>query len=185
MRKLVLTFALLMFSVPCTPTPAEAQMGAIIDWIHRLSGPPMVGPAVSGAVPLNDRIRGSMQVAYRFSRDTDGAIEPEGSSVTMLTIRPGVEISLWSVVELNTGVSLNQFGGDINEKFWQASFPLLLQFRVPGSSGRWALRAGFGWEYFPEFGADDFAPLDVNVSMDGGEFAPVSFLGFDWTVGSP
>ncbi|UCC24615.1 MAG: hypothetical protein JSU98_12880 [Gemmatimonadales bacterium] len=186
MRSFAIVLALLLLPSTWAPPRAQAQdIGAVIDWIHRLSGPSMLGGAVSVAHPLgSERVRGRLQLAYRVAVASDDRIEPDGASVTMFTIRPGVEIPLFWYLELNSGIAFNRFGGDADEGFWKASFPVLAQLRIPLGEGRWMLRAGAGLEYFPKFSEGDFDPIDVSVKTEEGEFAGAFMIGFDWAIGS-
>ena len=111
-----------------------------------------------------------------------------------IALAPWIAAAAWLIwrrrpslsLELSLGASLHRFLGDADEGFWHGSFPVHLQLRLPLSQARDGgglhLRAGAGAEYFMEFDADDFAPVAVDWSTDGGNFEFVAYLGFDWVM---
>lgn len=195
MKKLLSRSMVMAFLCFAGPQLAAAQQngggfGGFMDWIHRLSGPRMLGGSVSyfsphlpagspenGARPI---LRGRLTAAYRHSVSSDDKIEPDGSPITMFSIRPMVEISLHEYVEIGIGGALHRFGGDA-DSFWHWSIPAYLQAGVPLTDVV-ELKAGVGVHYWPKFDAGDFLPLVVDVRRDEGEFTPAAFLGFDFHV---
>ncbi|MDT8341984.1 MAG: hypothetical protein RQ751_10770 [Longimicrobiales bacterium] len=183
-----LTAALVILSILGSPTAVRAQegsgWGAILDFINRLSGPRMVGVAGSYFHPVSEHARFRISAAFLNRVGSDDVVEPDDGAVRMFSIKPAVEIPLRDPLELSLGASLHRFFGDADEAFWHGSFPAHLQLRLPLSGARDGpglfLRAGAGVEYFLEFDPDDFAPLTVGRSRDGGEFEFVAYLGFDW-----
>ncbi|MBT8405739.1 MAG: hypothetical protein KJP18_17925 [Gemmatimonadetes bacterium] len=163
------------------PTPASAQeldFGGFLEWIHRLSGPQFIGPGLSVAT-TGDGPRFRFSAAYRWSFASDDAIDPDGG-LTQLSVRPALEIPLCDCLDLVGGVGLHRYAGDA-DAFWHWSVPVHLQGRIPLSPGT-RLRVGAGAHYFPEFGADDFAPLTVTAPRDGGEFVLTAYVGVDWRM---
>lgn len=155
--------------VPAQPVQAQDDggMGALLDWINKMSGPRMVGPAVTGWIALGEgfALRGS--VAARWSSTTDEAITPSGNRVSMVSLQPSVEYRMNETVGFGAGLALHRFGGDV-DGFWHPSFPLYAHVRVP-TEGRLRPVVSVGAQVFPEFDAEDFAPLTVDVSRDGPE----------------
>lgn len=151
--------------------PVRAQddegIGGLLDWINKMSGPRMVGPAVTGWIALDDDfvVRGS--VAARWSSTTDESISPTDNRVSMVSLQPALEYRLHEMTRLGVGLAFHRFGGDA-EGFWHLSVPLYTQVRFPMES-RWKAVVSVGAQVFPEFEADDFAPLIVDVSRDGPE----------------
>lgn len=189
MKRTTWIVALALAAGLALPGGAQAQdregIGAIIDWINKLSGPTMVGPGVTyynTVGPVRLRISGG----YLFSVASDDVIEPDGSSVTMLAIKPAVEFPIGRSFSVGAGLSLSRFGGDADEGFWHWSIPVYGQakIRLAGDpdTPTWLLRLGLGAEYFPEFGADDFDPIDTGVSKDGGEFTLIGFLRIEYVL---
>ncbi|HSG47498.1 MAG TPA: hypothetical protein VLA43_06800 [Longimicrobiales bacterium] len=184
----LLASALLILATLGAPTGLQAQegWGGIIDFINRLSGPRMVGVAGSYFHPVSEHARFRISAAFLTRLGSDDVVEPDDAAVRMFSIKPALEIPLKDPLELSVGASLHRFFGDADEGFWHGSFPVHLQLRLPLSQARDGsglhLRAGVGAEYFMEFDADDFAPVVVDWSTDGGEFELVAFLGFDWVL---
>ena len=171
-----------------TPRPAEAQIGAILDWIHRLSGPPFVGGAVTlstrsandpgGSAERDWRVRGTF--AYRTSYDTDATVTPAGSSLTMYTFQGAFEHRIAnSPFEFGVGFGTHRFGGDA-DSFPQYSINPYVQ-AVWYFSSRVGLRAGGGAHMFGEFGTSDFSPLTVAVPRDVREWVPTAFIGLEYS----
>lgn len=180
--------ALAILVTLATPTGVRAQeeggWGAILDFINRLSGPRMVGVAGSYFHPVSDHARIRLSAAFLNRVGSDDVVEPDDAAVRMFSIKPALEIPLVAPLELSLGASLHRFFGDADEGFWHGSFPVHLQLRLPLSGAREGtglhLRAGAGAEYFLAFDPDDFAPVAVDWSTDGGQFEFVAYLGLDW-----
>lgn len=155
--------------------PAHGQegggIGGLLDWINKMSGPRMVGPAVTGwfAVGEDFALRGS--VAARWSSTTDDAVTfpPTfpASRIRMISLQPSLEYRLHETARLGAGLAFHRFGDGV-DGFWHPSFPLYAQVRVP-TEGRLRPVVSVGAQIFPEFDAEDFAPLTVDVSRDGPE----------------
>ena len=167
------------------PLKAQDGPGGLLDWIHRLSGPSMLGPSVSYFYTVDStvRIRGTLSgkwaVGFKESTlDTDHGINIAG-------FQPTVEIPISGPFEVGGGFALNRMGGDGHDAVYQFSIPIFCQIRTKVGSGPWYLRIGMGAHYFPAFDADDFVgPLGglpgVKVKTDGGEFSFGMFFGLDW-----
>lgn len=158
--------------VGCTlAQPVQAQdrggFGAFLDWINKLSGPRMVGPALSGFVSLDDKRDLRVSVARRWAVDADDSISPTGSSLSMWSIQPTFEADLVDPLAVGVGLAIHWFGGDA-DSFTHWSVPLYAQLRSPDRGGVRAV-ASVGGQYFPSFDPADFLPLDVEVSTSGSE----------------
>jgi hypothetical protein len=171
LKQAVLALALLSFG----GNPADAQISAVIDWVNRLSGPQFVGPNVSYAVG-NDRVRGRLALAYRWSVASDDAISPDGS-ITMFSVSPTVEVRVLDQLDLGLGFAHHRYGGDV-DGFGHWSLPFYAQGVFPASSTV-DIRFGAGANWFFEFESDDFQPLTVTAPRDGGELVPMIFAGVE------
>lgn len=191
MMRLIRLLTLSLVVMVTTPSAVFAQedesmIDAVIEFINKLSGPTMVGPEASYARPVGS-VRLRFSTAYLFSVASDDVVEPDGASVTMLSLKPAIEFPMGDCpMSIGAGVSLHRFGGDADEAVWHWSVPVYFQghFRVAGTEQepKVFLRVGMGGEYFPEFGADDFAPLTTGVSTDGGELTLIGFAGLAFVV---
>jgi hypothetical protein len=151
---------------------AEAQdrgLGGILDWINRLSGPRMIGPAATGWVSLGEVPRLRLSVAKRWSRTTDPKISPAGSRLSMWSIQPAMDFKVKGPLWLGGGVAIHRFGGD-SDAFTHVSIPLYAQARVPFGDSRVRAVLSAGTHYFPKFDTGDFSPLTVTVERASGEF---------------
>ena len=179
MTKLPTVLALAL-TCALVPRAADAQPrgGGILDFIAKLSGPRMIGPAVSIA-SAGDAVRFRGTLAYRVSFDSDERIDPDGADITMWSLQPTAEVPLFdSPLEAVGGIALHRFGGDA-DAFNHVSFPLYLQGRFP-LSAVFEVRAGAGLHYFLEFDTGDFAPLVVDVNRTGGEAVFAAYVGIDF-----
>jgi hypothetical protein len=156
-------------------------LGAILDWLHKLSGPRFVGAGVTGFFTVSDAtgIRLRLDGVYRTSISEAGEVEPENANITMITVQPTVEFPIPNIpFDLGVGVGLHRFGGDV-DGFWHYSIPILAQFR-PRGGGRVVPRIGVAVHVFPTFDATDFAPLIVDVSRENAEAVLQLFVGLDF-----
>ena len=159
------------------PQPVQAQdrdgWGAFLDWLNKLSGPRMVGPAVSGFVSASEDVDVRLTLARRWATDADETISaPPSSSVTdptltMWAIRPAVEYRLHDYLSVGGGFEIQRFGGDV-EAFTHWSVPVYAHARMPLLDGV-RLAVSLGGQYFPAFDLADFLPMTVDVKTDGGE----------------
>lgn len=178
MKRLIQIVWLAGLGVTLTPGIASAQMGAFIDWLHRLSGPAFVGVGVTGAyeIPGAAEVRLRLSGVFRTSVSESGEVTPATANITMLTFQPAVEFPLQEIpFVFGVGFALHRFGGDA-DGFWHYSVPIYAQFRP-----RWVRRIapilGLGVHIFPKFGVSDFAPLDVTVSRNDSEAVLQLFAG--------
>lgn len=161
--------------------PLQAQdggVGGFLDWINKMSGPRMIGPAVSGWFGVGEvvRIRGS--VSRRSSSTSSAAVMPPGSQISMWSFQPTIEARISAPLVVGGGIAIHNFGGDA-DSFTKTSFPLYVQARFPTGSSIQGV-ATLGTHAFPEFATADFAPLTVDVSRDGAEFVLWFTLGVEY-----
>ena len=156
----------------------QSGIGGILDWIHRLSGPRMVGPAATGWVSLGDVPRLRMSVARRWSVHTDDSPLPDDKEITMWSFQPTIDFRLSDPLALGGGIAVHRFGGDFDDPVTHFSFPVYAQIRFPTGSGVQGV-VSLGGHYFPEFGQTDFNPTPTGVSKDGGEFTFWFGVGFE------
>jgi len=137
MRKL-LSCCMVMASLSVAgPQKVAAQngggFGAAMEWISRLSGPQFAGGDASFFTPdlwsrtdpvtdaTSRRFRVRIIRAYHRAAGPDDILDPDGSTITMSTWQPMLEIPLWPshptnwYVEAGIGYAWHEFGGDANE----------------------------------------------------------------------
>jgi hypothetical protein len=163
--------------------PVEGQDkrggGGLIDWIHRLSGPSMLGPTGSyywewETIRLRINVSGRLPVGFK-----DSTIDDE-HSVNMVSLQPTLEIPICGPFEVGAGVALNRFGGKNHDAVYDLSIPVFGQLRFPvDAAENWFLRIGLGGHYFPSFDEEDFGG-GVTVKTDGGEITLGAILGLDY-----
>lgn len=186
MRKSVLCTLLVLASGFTGPGPAEGQ---IIDWIHRLSGPSMLGVGLSysaGIFEVSDRkahfrMDGVIRLPVGFKEST---ILP-GHSLTMFSLQPNLEIPVGSErFEVAAGLAGHWFGGKGHDSVIHWSIPVFGQFRTLFWDR--SLRLGLGAHYFPKFEIGDFMGTGsdsetqgVRVKTEKGEISFAMTLGFD------
>jgi len=182
MNKLVSQSMLMLIACLLFAQPAAAQGGAI-DWIHRLSGPSMLGPALSYHSELiEDGLRFRITAAYRVPVGSFDKIKLT-HSLNMVSLQPGIEIPIREPYEINAGLAFHRFGGSGHDPVYHWSIPVYGQIRVPTKN--MTFRFGLGGHYFPRFDEEDFhgegeTVPGVQVKMDGGEFSFGLILGIDW-----
>jgi hypothetical protein len=181
MKRATWSAALVMLLSLAGTGSLQAQVGAIIDWINKLSGPMVLrgGPTltVGGQAP-DERLRVRTAFMYGFTFDRSGSVEPEGASIRMLSIQPMLEVTIHKYVDLGAGVSANYFFGDMGDSFWRPSFPIVASVRPSPKNDHVllsGLRVGGGVHIFPHFAQGDFDPLTVNVKYEGTEFSLTFF----------
>lgn len=163
---------------------AHAQIGAIVDWITKMSGPGVVriGPQFTTALGGGARSPElSAAAMYGFKvRDGDG---PDGAAgLTTITgqVTLGVPIVFLSpdVALLGVGgVAGHLFNGEGSDNFGVFSFPLQGAIRIRAGA-RSTIRVGAGVNLF-RFPDDAFDGLDVGVEPGEWEAAfgtQVSFI---------
>lgn len=153
---------------PLSAQDGDGGWGAFLDWINKLSGPRMVGPAASAWFRVGDRAHVRASIARRWSGDSSSAISPAGSGINMWSFQGTFEYEFADPLAVGGGIALHRFGGDA-DAFWHTSFPLYLAARFPRGS-RVQVVPQIGTHYFPKFDTSDFSPLTVTVDTTGGEF---------------
>jgi len=190
MKKLAYCSVLVAVACLATVRPALGQEkdggGGFLDWIHKLSGPSMLGPAASyywGFEGFRVRVAADLRFPVGFK---DHTIEPD-HSLNMLSLQPSMEIPVnflrirdATPFELNAGIGLHRLGGKGHDAVYHISIPIYGQVRIPlGSQKAWFLRIGLGAHYFPSFSEEDFDG-GIHVLTHGGEFTPGMILGIDY-----
>lgn len=169
---------------------AEAQFGAIMDWIHKLSGPGILQGGLTYSVGLTSPAeRVSPVVArLRFSLMGGSAIDkseevaPPGGDILLVTGQVMIEFDLaGGVVSPGLGLSGHVFFGDV-DTFFKPSFPFRVTLRPLKNTPLKGLLVAPSLHYFPEWDADDFQPLTVQVSRDGGEVTFGLLLGYEFVL---
>jgi hypothetical protein len=148
--------------------PAQ-DLGAIIDWLHKLSGPRFVGAGLTGSYSSagDSGIRVRLSGVYRTSVSESGEVTPADANITMISVQPAVEFPVNKIdVDFGVGLALHRFGGDA-DAFWHYSVPIYVQYRP--RNRRVTPVLGIGVHVFPRFDPADFAPLTVTVSRQDSE----------------
>jgi hypothetical protein len=187
MRKLTCLFAALILASLGWAQPLKAQdgPGGILDWIHRLSGPSMLGPSASYYVTAGNGVRFRGTVSGKLAVGFKESTLSNDHGINMLGLQPTVEIPIRGPVEIGGGFAVNRMGGEGHDAVYHFSIPVFAQIRTKVGSGPWYLRVGLGAHYFPAFDVDDFVgPLGgdpgVAVETGSGEFSFGMFFGLDW-----
>ncbi len=170
---------------------AEAQIGPILDWIHRLSGPGIMQAGLTGSFPVwtspADRVN-PVVARMRFSGMFGSAIDkseevaPPGGDILLATGQVILELDLaGGVVSPGVGVMAHVFFGDVDTFVKPAIIPLRLVIRpFRKTSVLRGLTLGPSAYYYPKWGADDFQPLTVDVSRDSGEWTWGLLLSYEF-----
>jgi hypothetical protein len=151
------------------PSEGQAQLGVVLEWVNKLSGPGLLRVAPELAIARVDA-RNRVNLAPMFTifvedhgnADTDaadiGAFGIQGTLESTLIGEPGA-------VELRSriGFEVHRFSGEF-DSFWAPSFPMLVALHVPAFGG--AVKIGTGFNVF-SFPGDAFAPYDVGIETDG------------------
>lgn len=177
--------AALALACLAAPRPAAGQMGTIIDWINKLSGPGFVRAGL--AIPLVGSEASSLRLVpyYGLSWDEgDGA--PEGAEqiaifsgqlegrTRLLTLGRAVDI------DGSLGFAIHNFHGSGDfDSFWSPSFPALVALRPRFGGDRGAVWLGTGFHVFLPFPDDAFEGLGVDVSTDSIEATWTLALGIE------
>jgi hypothetical protein len=181
MKKMLVLPVLAAMASLGSPVAAAGQEeggGGFLDWIHRLSGPGMMGPGVS-LFWQGETIRLRVAGAYLVPLNDD-KIDPD-HTFNMVSLRPSVEVPVWSPFEISAGADLHRFGGEGHDAVVKLSVPVYGQLRVPlGLRGNWFLRVALGGRYFPSFDPDDFDGAISGLKTDGGEVSLGGMLGLDY-----
>ena len=182
MRKLAFCSMLVLMTCLMSAQPLTAQKrgpGGILDWIHKLSGPSMLGMGGSYSWTVGEKTRFRLEGAYRIPVTRKETID-EGHSLNMLSLQPSLEIPIIWYFEIKTGINVHRFGGDGHSAEWNTSIPLYAQFRFPVDTNETLfLRVAAGLHYFRGFDDDAFDG-GVHVNRDGGEGTVALLVGLDF-----
>jgi hypothetical protein len=172
LRRAILCLACLL---PSTPLGAAAQersgVGAIVDFIYKLSGPQFLGAGLTGYWrPSDTPLQARLSAIRRSSIREEGEVVPDDANITMTTLQLGLEYLVPRVpVNFAGAVAYHRFGGDA-DAFWHPSFPFEVAARIPPIGGRVVIRPAIGYHIFTAFDDSDFEPLVVSVSRDETEY---------------
>ena len=180
-----------------------------MEWISRLSGPQFVGrphrsfsaftPDIGsrGTAPGGEESSRLFRVrviwAGHSAAAPDDILNPAGSTITMRTVQPMLEIPIWPryptswYFEAGIGYAWHKFDGDVTE-FQNESIPAYVQLvRDLGDvlEQRVDVRIGVGSHYWMKFDDSDFAPLVVTLERNKREFTAAAFVALDWHVFPP
>ncbi len=128
-----------------TSSTYASGIGAILDWLGRLSGP---GPFVRGGLTYAGPTTGSFQARLTVL----GGTTIDSPFVRVVSVQPTVSLVHGSF-EVATGVGANLFFGDGFATFVQVSAPLQLVYRVGPR-----IHVGAGVNYFGAFRPGAFGP---------------------------
>jgi hypothetical protein len=168
MRRPILlgAIALAALGVPCQ---AQAQLGVVLEWVNKLSGPGLwrLGPEIPIA-RVDDRNRVNLAPLFKVSVDTHANAATEAADIFAFGVQATLESTLIGqpgAAELRSkiGFEVHNFSGEF-DSFWAPSFPMLLALHVPVGGGAFEIGTGFQVFSFPD---DAFAPFDVGVETDG------------------
>ncbi len=186
MKKLIRHLFVVTFLCLSGVGRTEAQIGPILDWIHKLSGPGIIQGGLTYSVPLT----ALHEMAHlRFSLMGGSAIDKSeevaapGGDILLVTGQVMIEFDLaGGVVSPGLGVSGHVFFGDV-DTFVKASIPLRLLVR-PLRNQRIlkGLMIAPSLHYFFKWDADDFQPLTVQVSRGSGEVTWGLLLGYEFVL---
>lgn len=182
-RSLVpLALVLLALSIP---TASEAQVGAVIDWINKLSGPGLirVGPEVTLDLFDDESNRVALAPLFAVHVDDHDNPETEQADIGAFSVQGTLDsklLDLGDSAELRSrfGFEVHRFWGEF-DSFWAPSFPFLVALRVPANDLAFRLGTGFNVFSFPD---DAFAPFDVGVETDGFDAGWTVQLGVEYDL---
>lgn len=148
----------------------SAQVGAILDWISRLSGPGIVRGGVEWAIPVTADEAVSITPAVMVGgkvRDGDG---PDGdASLTMYSGQLTADVVLAgragpTAFLVSAGVAGHRFTGSDFDNFNAFSVPAFVMLRQSLGARGHQIRLGVGMNVF-RFGDTAFDPIDVGVEQ--------------------
>ena len=147
------------------PAPADAQIGAILEWINGLTGPGItsVGPEVA-LVAIDDRNKVNVAALFTVAVDDRGNPDTDAADIGSVAVQSSLESTLLGrpgspQLRSRFGVELHYFYGEFDD-VWAPSFPVQLALHVPMDD--LALRLGTGFNVF-RFSEGDFAPFDIGI----------------------
>lgn len=200
MRKLLSCSMVMAFLCLAGPQDATAQgWGGFWNYMNKLSGPRTTGPGLHVFTAGGEReapqllatpqsflddpgfpFRTRLGVGVQRTFASDDAIDPDGSSITVVTAKLAVERDLIPKLAIGVEGALNWFFGDV-DTFQHASGRAYAQAVIP-LSDRVDLTPGVAAYIWPAFDATDFQPLVVDVDRTGTEITWGLFVGIDWHV---
>lgn len=184
---------------------AEAQLGPILDWIYKLSGPGIMQAGLTGSFPVwtstavAESNRGQfldfqvdpvnpvvarLRLSGMFGSaiDKSEAVAPPGGDIFLVTGQVILELDLaGGVVTTGVGVMAHVFFGDVDTFVKPAIIPARLLIRpFRKKSVLKGLTFGPSAYYYPKWSADDFEPLTVVVSETSGEWTWGLLLSYEF-----
>ena len=167
---------------------AEAQLGAILDWIHKLSGPGIMQAGLTYSAPVGTSPTDRVVARMRFSGMLGSAIDkseevaPPGGDIFLATGQVILELDIaGGVVSPGVGVMAHVFFGDVDTFVKPAIIPARLLIRpFRKKSVLRGLTIGPSAYYYPKWGADDFQPLTVDVPRRSGELTWGLLLSYEF-----
>ena len=182
MRKLLSCSMVMAFLCFAGPQEAAAQgWGGFWNYMNKLSGPESTGIGVNyfretdAEFPLRVRLG----VDIQRSISSDGAIDPDGSSINLFTVSLAVEKD-WEVLRFGLAASETLFFGDFDDSFWHESYRAYVQLVARDFVDNLDLTVGPTLYRWPNFGATDFDPLVVDVDRTDAEYTWGLSVGIDW-----
>lgn len=168
---------------------AEAQLGAVLDWISEMSGPGFTRVGLMYSLPLQGE---NSATDLSFAAMGGWKVHsPEGTdavdrSMQLWSLQGTLDAPLLRFSDEThllavMGVAGHVFSGDDFDSFVTGSFPAQLALRIrPGSSSLFKVGAGFNVFWFPD---DAFDPLDVGVDTEGFEGAFGLWASYQFLLG--
>lgn len=149
--------------------PAAAQVGPIIDWISKLSGPGVGRFGLEATFPLGDTPR-SLAISpagmYGVNVGTDGDGPDTADGLGAWSGQATLDIPVYAkstfAILIRPGIGYSSFAGDNFETFGAFSIPLLATLRF-GAGARGSFRIGGGVNFF-SFPDDTFDPISVGTT---------------------
>lgn len=184
-RTAMMTALCLFFGAASAPAQ---DIGVILEWINKMSGPPFGGVGAAFTVPIAGRedpephFRYRAEAVFFFSYSEEGEVDPDDASIRLFTFRNTLVMPVRYIpLDVNVGVSLHRFSGSDFDSFWHWSIPIQAQLRID----KWdpvTVRLGPSVDVFHAFDQDDFLPLDVDVSRNDNEAVYGFLVGVDFPL---
>lgn len=157
-------------------------MGAFLDWIHKLSGPPLFGGGLTGFYGRPGegfRFRLNVTIKFTYNESRAGAASDD-ISIRLISIEPLLEYGIPDVdFDVSAGPALDLYAAGA-ERISKLAFPIYAQFR-PRNDSDFVPRVGAGVRLFPAFAADDFAQFPgLRVKRSGWEVVWQLFGGVEY-----
>jgi hypothetical protein len=155
---------------------AEAQIGGILDWISRLSGPGVLRGGIQYAIPVtNDGTLTISPAVMAGGKVRDGDGVDGSASLAMYTGQITVDVAVLgrgkpTSLMISSGAAGHWFSGSAFDNFGSFSIPAFAIIRHVFSPGGNQIRFGTGFNFF-RFGSTAFDPIDVGVKKEEWEGA--------------